>query len=159
MRRDYLGIINRKLHPSTFFSGLPCVTNSPASYLAHASDPRHDGVVEEVEFLPRLTEKEVDLVVVAHGVSDWLALLDVRRANKDGICLKWHTEGKKKRAEKKPTAEAFIRCFCSGVNLKRGPRSKTGEFGCEPHVRQLIGNFSLRPWLMAAALFWAYLLS
>lgn len=60
--------------------------DTPASHLAHASDPRHDGIVEEVELFPRLAEEEVNLVVVPHGVACRLALLDVSRPNKDWIC-------------------------------------------------------------------------
>lgn len=59
---------------------------SQVSYLAHASNPRHNGVVKEVEFFPRLAKKEVNLVIVTNRVSYWLTLLDVRRPNKDGIC-------------------------------------------------------------------------
>lgn len=58
------------------------------SYLTHASDPRHNGVVKEVEFLPRLAKEEVNLVVVAHGVADRLTLLDVSRADENGVCQK-----------------------------------------------------------------------
>lgn len=58
------------------------------SYLTHASDPRHYGVVKEVEFFSRLTKEEVNLVVVSHGVAYWLTLLDVSGADKDWICQK-----------------------------------------------------------------------
>lgn len=56
------------------------------SYLAHASDPRHNGVVKEVKFFSRLAKEEVNLVVVSHRVAYWLTLLDVSRPDKDGIC-------------------------------------------------------------------------
>lgn len=59
---------------------------SQVSYLAHASNPRHNGVVKEVEFFPRLAKKEVNLVVVTNRVSYGLTLLDVSGPNKDGIC-------------------------------------------------------------------------
>lgn len=56
------------------------------SYLTHASDPRHNGVVKEVEFFSRLAKEKVNLVVVSYSVAYWLTLLYVSRANKDRIC-------------------------------------------------------------------------
>lgn len=62
------------------FAWPSCVMTSPqpqVSYLTHASNPRHNGVVKEVKFLSRLAKEEVNLVVVSHGVAYWLTLLDV----------------------------------------------------------------------------------
>lgn len=75
-----------------------CAADQVSSYLAHASDPRHNGVVEEVKFLPRLAEEEVNLVVIAHRVPYWLTLFYVSRAHKDGICWgeKWSKTNQKK---------------------------------------------------------------
>lgn len=72
------------------------------SYLAHASDPRHNGVVKEVKFLSRLAKEEVNLVVVTNRVSYWLTLLDVSRPNKDWIWFK-----KKKKEQMKETHHAI----------------------------------------------------
>lgn len=74
--------------PLTFCMTLLCNRQRLVAYLTHASDPRHDGVVKEVEFFSSLAKKEVNLVVIPHRVAYWLTLLNVSRPNKDRICQK-----------------------------------------------------------------------
>lgn len=96
------------------------------SYLTHASNPRHNGVVKEVKFFPRLTEEEVNLVIVAHRVTYWLTLLDVSRPDKDGICWKQKKHKRKHVVTPLSSMELFFQPFhrfCAIVNLERSQRS------------------------------------
>lgn len=58
---------------------------SNTTHLTHASDARHNGVVEEIKLLPCFAEEEVNLIVIAHQVTLGQTLLYVRRANKGWI--------------------------------------------------------------------------
>lgn len=84
------------------------------TYLTHASDPRHNGVVKEVEFLSCLAEEEVNLVVVAYGVAYWLALLDVSRPDKDWICQK----KRRKKAQSNDVADDTLHLYYQKLFLQ-----------------------------------------